>query len=209
MCVYPPPLSIDQVLRFYGYYKEGVVESNIENHRVRKVILYYYLEDGSMHAAEPKQDNSGMPQVCEDLVIHCDCNQTSLQPAGSTRTLTFMHSLSHTYTHIHTHTHMHANKRTHAHTHIYTHTHTHTNTHTHTHTHTSTRTHTYTHTCTRTHIHTHSHTHTHAYIHTQTDAHMPHAFLTQIILVFVIQINAKQPWVSRLLSNAKQDMLSA
>ncbi len=52
-----------QVLRFYGYFKESVVESNIENHRVRKVILYYYLEDDSMHVAEPRQDNSGIPQV--------------------------------------------------------------------------------------------------------------------------------------------------
>lgn len=52
-----------QVLRFYGYFKESVVESNMENHRIRKVILYYYLEDDSMHVAEPRQDNSGIPQV--------------------------------------------------------------------------------------------------------------------------------------------------
>ncbi len=52
-----------QVLRFYGYFKESVVESNIENHRIRKVVLYYYLEDDSMHVAEPRQDNSGIPQV--------------------------------------------------------------------------------------------------------------------------------------------------
>lgn len=51
-----------KVLRFYGFFKESVVESNIENHRVRKVILYYYLEDDSMHIAEPRQDNSGIPQ---------------------------------------------------------------------------------------------------------------------------------------------------
>ena len=51
-----------QVLRFYGYFKETITESNIENHRIRKVILYYYLEDDSMHIAEPKQDNSGIPQ---------------------------------------------------------------------------------------------------------------------------------------------------
>mmetsp|Transcript_40195 Transcript_40195/g.89186 ORF Transcript_40195/g.89186 Transcript_40195/m.89186 type:complete len:635 (-) Transcript_40195:736-2640(-) len=51
-----------KVLRFYGYFKESVVESNIENYRIRKVILYYYLEDDSMHIAEPRQDNSGIPQ---------------------------------------------------------------------------------------------------------------------------------------------------
>ena len=39
------------------------MESNIENHRVRKVAVFYYLEDGTMHVAEPKQDNSGIPQV--------------------------------------------------------------------------------------------------------------------------------------------------
>jgi hypothetical protein len=55
--------SFLQVLRFYGYFKESVVESNIENHRVRKVVLYYYLEDDSLHVAEPRQDNSGIPQV--------------------------------------------------------------------------------------------------------------------------------------------------
>lgn len=51
-----------KVLRFYGYFKETITESNIENHRIRKVILYYYLEDDSMHIAEPRQDNSGIPQ---------------------------------------------------------------------------------------------------------------------------------------------------
>jgi hypothetical protein len=51
-----------QVLRFYGYFKESITESRIENHRIRKLILYYYLEDDSMHIAEPRQDNSGIPQ---------------------------------------------------------------------------------------------------------------------------------------------------
>jgi len=51
-----------KVLRFFGYFKESVVESSSENHRIRKIILYYYLEDDSMHLAEPRQDNSGIPQ---------------------------------------------------------------------------------------------------------------------------------------------------
>lgn len=34
------------VLRFYGFFKEAVVETNLENSRVRSIILYYYLEDG-------------------------------------------------------------------------------------------------------------------------------------------------------------------
>jgi DUF1126 PH-like domain len=59
----PVLCSVAQVLRFYGYFKESVVESNMENHRIRKVVLYYYLEDDSLHVAEPRQDNSGIPQV--------------------------------------------------------------------------------------------------------------------------------------------------
>mmetsp|Transcript_42648 Transcript_42648/g.112538 ORF Transcript_42648/g.112538 Transcript_42648/m.112538 type:complete len:747 (-) Transcript_42648:125-2365(-) len=50
------------VLRFHGYFKEAVVESNLENYRVRNVIIYYYLEDDTCHIIEPRQDNSGIPQ---------------------------------------------------------------------------------------------------------------------------------------------------
>ena len=62
-CLTTPAASQQQVLRFYGYFKESIAESRQENHRIRKVILYYYLEDNSMHVAEPRQDNSGIPQV--------------------------------------------------------------------------------------------------------------------------------------------------
>uniref|UniRef100_A0A0G4HCV0 Calmodulin n=1 Tax=Chromera velia CCMP2878 TaxID=1169474 RepID=A0A0G4HCV0_9ALVE len=51
-----------QVLRFYGYFKEHVEESNSENHRVRRVIIYYYLEDDTISLIEPRTDNSGTPQ---------------------------------------------------------------------------------------------------------------------------------------------------
>lgn len=51
-----------KVLRFFGFFKEAVPESNMENYRIRKTILYYYLEDDSMHLAEPREDNSGIPQ---------------------------------------------------------------------------------------------------------------------------------------------------
>ena len=33
-----------------------------ENYRIRKCVVYFYLEDGSIHVAEPKQPNSGIPQ---------------------------------------------------------------------------------------------------------------------------------------------------
>eukprot|EP00879_Flechtneria_rotunda_P003529 GHRR01003761.1.p1 GENE.GHRR01003761.1~~GHRR01003761.1.p1 ORF type:complete len:637 (+),score=222.63 GHRR01003761.1:163-2073(+) len=51
-----------QVLRFYGYFREAVTESNIENHRVRRVVVLYYLADDTMQVIEPKQDNSGIQQ---------------------------------------------------------------------------------------------------------------------------------------------------
>jgi len=50
------------VLRFYGFFKEAVVETNLENYRVRSVTVYYYLEDDTCQIIEPKQDNSGIPQ---------------------------------------------------------------------------------------------------------------------------------------------------
>jgi len=49
-------------LRFYGFFKEAVVESNLENFRIRNVIILYYLEDDSCDIIEPRQDNSGIPQ---------------------------------------------------------------------------------------------------------------------------------------------------
>lgn len=59
----PKWLALDRkVLRFFCYFKEGVHESNLENYRVRKCVLYYYLEDDTVHVSEPKQDNSGIPQ---------------------------------------------------------------------------------------------------------------------------------------------------
>jgi hypothetical protein len=50
------------VLRFNGYFKEAVVETNLENYRVRKVVILYYLEDDTCQVTEPRQDNSGIPQ---------------------------------------------------------------------------------------------------------------------------------------------------
>jgi len=49
-------------LRFFGFFSEAVFSSAIESMRVRKVVIYYYLEDDSIHVAEPKCENSGIPQ---------------------------------------------------------------------------------------------------------------------------------------------------
>jgi len=51
-----------KVLRFFGFFKEAVFSSAIETHRIRKCVIYYYLEDDSIHIAEPKVENSGIPQ---------------------------------------------------------------------------------------------------------------------------------------------------
>jgi len=47
------------VLRFYGFGKEEVTEFNLQNNRVRKITILYYLEDDTMHVLEPKVSNSG------------------------------------------------------------------------------------------------------------------------------------------------------
>lgn len=52
------------MLRFYGYYKEAAVESNDEKERIRKLMVYFYLEDNSIQLIEEKQMNSGIPQGC-------------------------------------------------------------------------------------------------------------------------------------------------
>lgn len=51
-----------KVLRFYCYFKEAIFSSAMETFRVRKCVLYYYLEDDTIHVAEPKVENSGIPQ---------------------------------------------------------------------------------------------------------------------------------------------------
>lgn len=51
-----------KVLRFSGYFKESVHASASESWRARKCLVYFYLEDDSMHIAEPKVENSGIPQ---------------------------------------------------------------------------------------------------------------------------------------------------
>ena len=51
-----------KVLRFYGYFKESVFNSPIESQRVRKCVIYYYLEDDSIQICEFKEENSGIPQ---------------------------------------------------------------------------------------------------------------------------------------------------
>ena len=51
-----------RVLRFYGKFKESVVESKLEAYRTRRLVILYYLEDDSISMISPKQENSGIPQ---------------------------------------------------------------------------------------------------------------------------------------------------
>mmetsp|Transcript_17335 Transcript_17335/g.30925 ORF Transcript_17335/g.30925 Transcript_17335/m.30925 type:complete len:752 (-) Transcript_17335:1054-3309(-) len=56
-------MTLDRkVLRFQGYFREGVHESPQEQERVRRCVVYYFLEDDTISVSEPKQDNSGLGQ---------------------------------------------------------------------------------------------------------------------------------------------------
>uniref|UniRef100_A0A8C5MN70 EF-hand domain containing 1 n=1 Tax=Leptobrachium leishanense TaxID=445787 RepID=A0A8C5MN70_9ANUR len=59
----PAHVALDKkVLKFDAYFQEVVPISQDERYRVRKVSLYYYLEDDSMSIVEPVKENAGMPQ---------------------------------------------------------------------------------------------------------------------------------------------------
>ena len=51
-----------QVLRFFAFFQEPVHESNVENFRIRKVLIYFYLDDDTFYITEPRVENSGVPQ---------------------------------------------------------------------------------------------------------------------------------------------------
>jgi len=51
-----------KVIRFYGFFEEGVQASAAETWRIRKCVIQFYLEDDSIHITEPKVENSGIPQ---------------------------------------------------------------------------------------------------------------------------------------------------
>ncbi len=50
------------MLNFKVYFQEPVVEDRNENFRVRRCILYFYLEDDTVHIIENRVENSGIPQ---------------------------------------------------------------------------------------------------------------------------------------------------
>lgn len=50
------------MLSFQAYFLEPVVEDPNENYRLRKCLVYFYLDDDTFHIIEPKVENSGIPQ---------------------------------------------------------------------------------------------------------------------------------------------------
>ena len=50
------------MLTFHAYFQEPVVENPNENYRIRKCIVYYYLDDDTLHIIEKKIENSGINQ---------------------------------------------------------------------------------------------------------------------------------------------------
>jgi len=72
-----------QVLRFFGFFKESVVESRLENYRLRKITVYYYLEDNSIAMYEPREANSGAPQgifLKRQMVLKNDGSSIPIAP---------------------------------------------------------------------------------------------------------------------------------
>ena len=59
-----------KVLNFSGYFLENVhITKNDEQFRIRKVKVYFYLEDDSVQVNEPQIENSGIPQGQFSLVF--------------------------------------------------------------------------------------------------------------------------------------------
>ena len=47
-----------------AFFEEAVPGSQIESKRIRKCLVYYYLEDDCLQVFEPAEENSGLPQGC-------------------------------------------------------------------------------------------------------------------------------------------------
>ena len=59
----PDYVKLDKkVLRFFGYFKESIVEEELESGRIRLLVIYYYLTDDTISIVDTRQENSGIPQ---------------------------------------------------------------------------------------------------------------------------------------------------
>lgn len=80
------------VLRFYAYTLETIAESPVETERVRKAVLYYFLEDGTMSVSEPREENSGIAfasNVKRHVVPHPDGAPITFQDLKVGEPITF------------------------------------------------------------------------------------------------------------------------
>ena len=80
----PTYVKLDKVvLRYFGFFKESVVESNLENWKLRQLVIFYYLEDSTVMMSEPKETNSGTPQgvfLKRQAITRADGSGETLQP---------------------------------------------------------------------------------------------------------------------------------
>ena len=59
----PDYVKLDKkVLRYYGYFKESIVEKELESGRIRLLEIFYYLTDDTISIVDTRQENSGIPQ---------------------------------------------------------------------------------------------------------------------------------------------------
>ena len=59
----PDYVKLDKkVLRFFGYFKESIVEEELESGRIRLLVIYYYRSDDTISIVDTRQENSGIPQ---------------------------------------------------------------------------------------------------------------------------------------------------
>ena len=59
----PDYVKLDKkVLRFFGYFKESIVEKELESGRIRLLVIFYYLTDDTISIVDTRQENSGIPQ---------------------------------------------------------------------------------------------------------------------------------------------------
>ena len=60
-----------------------MVESRLENYRVRKCTIFYFLEDKSIQVTEPKAVNAGIPQGAfhkRHMVLNSDNSGSPFMP---------------------------------------------------------------------------------------------------------------------------------
>lgn len=70
---FAPVVLDDVVFRFEGFFKDeyikdnrgpypGAIDSDVQDHAIRYVIVSYFMEDDSISVVEPPVKNSGLPQ---------------------------------------------------------------------------------------------------------------------------------------------------